>query len=67
MQRCNLRDIYSFILFHDKIAIQENITYLLNISFIFLTGQLFIEYSLFYLVTLSNRVDDLKLLTNGIR
>jgi hypothetical protein len=38
MQRCNLRDAYSFILFHDKVAIQKNITYLLNISFIFLLG-----------------------------
>jgi hypothetical protein len=67
MHSSKLRDAYYFILFHDKVAIQQKYNLLTTHIIYFSTGQSFIGYQPFYLVTLDNRVGYPKFLTNGIR
>jgi hypothetical protein len=44
MQSYKLRDAHSFILFHDKVAIQEKYKLLITHIIYFSTGQSFIGY-----------------------
>jgi hypothetical protein len=44
MQSHKLRDAYSFILFHDKVAIQQKYNLLCTLIIYFSTGQSFIGY-----------------------
>jgi hypothetical protein len=44
MQSYNLRDVYTFILFHDKVVIQQKYNLLTTYIIYFSTGQSFIGY-----------------------
>jgi hypothetical protein len=54
MQGYNLRDAYTFILFHDKVAIQQKYNLLITHFIHFSPGQSFIGCILTWLASLGN-------------